>query len=493
MAKYLIYIPENLNLEQLISHTPPDFEFNLEFAYSFLFGIIKDTFRRTEKENWSEFKTNKPVTSYMLRRSSIILQNQMRNYNKYLDYLYNNNIIWRKPYSENVCRSFQLAPKYFGEKIKFITISDSRVFKTLKLTDEETGDFGCLNKWFNTRLQVDAESALRSLNEAHSEDLNWHKYILNCQKIIDLNNGKYGFSRKVFSDDRLHSAFTRFPKILRNYLTYDGKVIGEVDISASVPFFLYYHLLAIVDSSKINQIEYEKFFKTPRFYSNALNATKSKVKLNLEEVNNFGNTLLNGDFYEQFLPFVNDDYFHKYSEDVVGRKFNNSDQERRVIIKKNILAVINAKNCQHKETQEIFKTVFPTIMEFLIIFKSRRYLPQKTAKSKKLSTEKIAAAKLRAKERERAVQLSEQYKFNLKEKFQRHKKTAHLFLQTESFFMLNIIVTKLNKSKSKIPFLTLHDCIMTTEENVVELEQFMKTTFLSAIGVSPNFKTKFFK
>jgi hypothetical protein len=57
--------------------------------------------------------------------------------------------------------------------------------------------------------------------------------------------------------------------------------------------------------------------------------------------------------------------------------------------------------------------------------------------------------------------------------------------------MLNIIARKLNKDfKKKIPILTLHDCIVTTEENVEFVKTFMETTFLGELGFVPMLKSK---
>lgn len=273
----------------------------------------------------------------------------------------------------------------------------------------------------------------------------------------------------------MHSEFTRFPKKLRKYLRYDNQVLGEVDVSASVPFFMYYHLLAIVDSSKINMEVYEAFFKKPRFYQSAFDITKRMVELNPLEVDKFGSEILKGEYYKQFIPFFDDEYYISVANHELKRNYNYSDEDKLQIIKKRMLSWVNAREKHYLPEQDVFKKLYPSIYNFISVFKKRRYLPGEGAVRKK------------------AEKMLEKGNDKFAEKFQQHKKISHFFLQSESHIMLDNVARKLNKSRSRIPFFTLHDCIVTTKENIVELKQFMKDTFTYVIGFSPNFKSKIFE
>jgi hypothetical protein len=55
--------------------------------------------------------------------------------------------------------------------------------------------------------------------------------------------------------------------------------------------------------------------------------------------------------------------------------------------------------------------------------------------------------------------------------------------------MLDVVAGHLTRSTQSTVF-TLHDCIVTTEENLEFLESFMKETFTVTIGFAPNFKSK---
>ena len=476
MKSKIIFIPQNLDLERITRENPPSFEFDYEYAYILLYDIIKDSNRLFHNiKDWSNFYRYKSVKKYMLRRNSKILQSNRPDYANYLTYLYQNNIIWREGYSEKVCRGYQIAPEYFGEPIKFIKILKPKSLKLLKTNDGDIDEYSPLNKWFDRKLTIDVESASESLNKVLNIKSNYYDYLENCQLIVNINNGVFNFSRKEYSDDRLHSEFTRFPKILRKYLRYDNEVLGEVDISASVPFFMYYHLLAIVDSSKINPDVYQAFFKKPRFYHSALEKTKNMVKLDPVEVDKFGSEILKGEYYKQFMPFFDDEYYLSVAKHELKRAYNYSDEDKLLIVKKRMLSWANAREKHYLPEQDVFKKLYPTIYKFISVFKKRRYLPREGAVRKK------------------AEKMVEKGKDKFAEKFQQHKKISHLFLQSESFLMLDNIARKLNKSKSKIPFFTLHDCIVTTKKNVEEVEQFMKDTFTAVIGFSPNFKSKIFE
>lgn len=475
MKNKIIYVPHNLDLERIIMKNPPSFEFDYEYAYFIVYTIIKESYWKFKKiTNWTEFHNYKKVRSYMVRRSSIDLQTDRRDYNLYFDYLHKNNILWRNNYSEKVCRGYQVAPKYFGVQVRFIKILKLKTIRLLKPKDDTRDVHYPLNKWFDTKLSVETDNASESLNFDFNDDRNYFKYINNCQLIVNLNNGNINFTRKEYSDDRLHSAFTKFPSILRKHLRYDGQTLGEVDISSSVPFFMYYLFLSIVDINEINQEVYTNFFRKPRFYEPALKKTVSIVELDPVEVEKFGKDILQGNYYRQFVDMFDDEYYTSNSRYELKREFNFSEEDKLKIIKTRMLSWPNARVNDFKSEQAVFKKLYPTIYDFLTKFKRRRYIAREGIFKKK--AEKIA----------------KEPKMDIKKTFQQHKKVSHLFLQLESYIMLDIVARKWNKSKSKIPFFTLHDCIITTKDNVEELRLFMEEVFISVVGVSPNFKTKLF-
>jgi hypothetical protein len=263
--------------------------------------------------------------------------------------------------------------------------------------------------------------------------------------------------------------------VLRKHLRYDGQSLGEVDISSSVPFFMYYLFLSIVDINQINQEVYTNFFKKPRFYEPALKKTVGMVKLDPVEVKQFGKDIIEGKYYYKFIDMFDDEYYKRNARFVLKRDFNYSKDDKLAIVKKQMLSWPNARANKFKSEQAVFKKLYPTIHDFLTKFKRRRYIARDGFYKKK------------------ADKIAKESKIDIKETFQQHKKVSHLFLQLESYVMLDIVARKWNKSRSKIPFFTLHDCIITTKDNVEELKRFMEEVFTTVVGVSPKFKTKLFE
>lgn len=188
----------------------------------------------------------------------------------------------------------------------------------------------------------------------------------------------------------------------------------------------------------------------------------------------FGKDILQGNYYLQFVDMFDDEYYQSNAQFVLKRDFNYSKEDKLAIVKKQILSWPNARANKFKSEQAVFKKLYPTIHDFLTKLKRRRYIARDGIFKK--NAEKIA----------------KESKIDIKQTFQQHKKVSHLFLQLESYVMLDIVARKWNKSRSKLPFFTLHDCIITTKDNVEELKRFMEEVFTTVVGLSPNFKTKLF-
>ena len=67
---------------------------------------------------------------------------------------------------------------------------------------------------------------------------------------------------------------------------------------------------------------------------------------------------------------------------------------------------------------------------------------------------------------------------------------SHMMLQIESYFMLKIVARRLKNKFKKIPFFTLHDCIVVPESKMEVILDFMKMTFKLELGFMPILKTK---
>lgn len=281
------------------------------------------------------------------------------------------------------------------------------------------------------------------------------------------------------TDGRFHSNITGFCKEFRRFLQYDGEIISEIDISASVPTFLFY----LINNYKTSNSHLDKVInKTKSFYSHYI-LSKEAVSIDNVEIQNFGNSILSGDFYASFIPKLEEFYRVDYNSnsfipilDEIGKpdnsgnnsnymnaynqwqfeeyyfpqnSFQNCDRKpypESVTIeyaKEKILSMLNAKNKTFLYEEMAFKSLYPTIFEFVCKIKEKK-----------------------------------------------HEYFSHLMLQIESYFMLRIVARRLKNKFKKVPFLTLHDCICVKKSNLKLITKFMKTTLKTEMSFEPLVKTK---
>ena len=132
---------------------------------------------------------------------------------------------------------------------------------------------------------------------------------------------------------------------------------------------------------------------------------------------------------------------------ICGREFDGDLQDLEKVVKKNMLSMFNAKPNKFLAEEIFFWKRFPAINYFIMYLKKEN-----------------------------------------------HKYFSYLMLQIESYFMLHIVARRLNNlHRRKIPILTLHDCIITTEENMGKVYDFMKNTLSNELGFEAKMKSKVYE
>lgn len=459
MSKYYIYKLKNIDLHERVKRFPPDFKFDFDFAYLVMHIILKQMALRIEKEkDFNVYKTFNPL-------SSTVLQSLHRKYNEHIRYLGENfpsigNIFERMNYSEGRSYSYRFRKYYHYQQLELYELKNLTLLKklkaqdSLKLSDSVTKNCSFLVGYFNrNRLTIKLQEALDFNSDELEKEGNIKKYLSNAFKILNIQNGKYYMTNKPETDGRFHSNITGFSKKFRKFLRYDGENLAEIDISASVPTFLLYLLSNLQDST----IHIDKIIKN-KYYYNHYMLVKNAVSIDLTEINEIKTNMLNDTLYCRFLDELinynvlddtyhqwqfNEYYFPECSFINYDKNPNLKNNLNKALAKKAFLSMLNSKNGTFKLEETSFKYLYPTIYNFLINIKSKK-----------------------------------------------HKRFSHLILQTESYFMLNIIARGLNnKFRKKIPILTLHDCIITTESNFNDVKHFMERTFERELGFIPNMKS----
>jgi hypothetical protein len=465
MTEYNILKLKNINIEERLKQFPPQQgnltakDFNIDFAYLIIYFVLQQMANRIEKNLYAN------LYDEYNRLDSKILESYNKNYRFHIRYLCENfpnigNVFERDNYSEGRCYGYRLRHFYHWKQVEPYVITDRLLVKKLNknnmllLKPEVEKNFEFLTEYFNPkRLTIQFQDALNHNSDLLEEKGNMKNYLVNAFKILKIQNGTYYMSHNPKTDGRFHSNITGFSKEFRPFLRYDGEIISEIDISASVPTFLFY----LISNYKYSNSKLDRVINNTKSFYYHYMFSKEAVSIDNKEIQDFGNNILSGTFYESFIPLLEEFYkadgtFHQWQyeeyyfpQDSYKNYFKKpfpqtvtKDYAKNVILK-----MLNAKNKTFLYEEIAFKSLYPTIFEFVSKIKEKH-----------------------------------------------HEDFSHLMLQIESFFMLKIVGRRLKNKFKKVPFFTLHDCICTTESNLNLVNEFMRATLTSELGFIPVIKSK---
>ncbi len=454
MKEYYIAIPENMNLTKRLDEFLPNFDFNIDFGHFVINRILKSSSYLQEHD------------SNYIQQCWDDLKIYNRNHRAHLRYLCNHvpeigNILWRKDYKKGTCYSYKVAPDYENKPLRVVTITDKTILKQVRkqrvvISNKLKKDYNFLVGYFDAkRLKVDFDNAIGYCNKQLKKGKKYTDYLKYVYSIMAIQNGEYSLSYNPNTDGRVHTNITRFPKELRKFLKYDSKHLAEIDISASIPTFIYY-LLSNISTSNIH---IDTIINNQSYLLQYM-STKNAVSIDSNEVQRFGQLVLQKKFYETFIDDFHsihlfdeslqpDEYYLENVKRLLGYEFDGDIDDLRDVVKKNILSMFNAKSGDYINEEAVFNSHFPTILKFIKTLKSKR---------------------------------------------NKHNYFSYLMLQIESYFMIHITARQLNnKYKRKIPIFSLHDCLITTEDNLEKVNNFMQETLEKELGFKPILKPFIYK
>lgn len=373
-------------------------------------------------------------------------------------------MLWKRNYDTGSCYAYHLPKHYWGDgELEMFCITEKTLVDKIKELNKPQIDntvrkrFNFTRGYFNAfRFKLDAESALNELFLSYQETGDYNKYLLNAHKITDFKNGLFNFYHKPETDGRLHTAITSFPKLCRKYLKYDGENLAEVDLSSSIPFFLSY-ILSIPTTcgeTKAGTLCTQLCSQDILYHYMIV---ESLVKPSDREIADFRELVLNNRLYEHFMDsFMNLPNFESSFEIMFNRQFDGDEGDLRKYTKNKFLAMLFAHPKYYEQEQAVFYNHFPKIYEL-------------TKKFKRVKFE--------------GVLLSE-----------RHKRLSYLLFQLESHFMVHTIAREINNTfKRKIPFFTLHDCLVVKESDLDQVYGLMHDIFIREIKYAPNMTKKIWR
>ena len=445
-------IPSSIDLESLLEKHPPKFKrpYKIDYFYYFI-ELLCDMMEYNDLDGNGGY----------VNLNAQLMQNIVHNYKEYLDYLLKHRIFRTdKKYIVGVKSMGYVIDKlhYDAEiveiEIKNFVIRRNRATKNKAIEQEmktTCAKYSYLTKWFNDKLQIDAEGANAKIEELFPEPKGGirgtrrgkackatKKYSakLAVHKLVRSN-----FYYKVDENvGRFHSNLTNIKKELRHYITYDGETLVNVDIKNSQP--LLSSILfdpSFYSSKKIGR--YVNLYDIPSSFKYLVNnnkytythtiimLVKTLQKLDNKEVKQYLRMAKSGNFYQELSKAM----YPKQSFD----KSRMKELTYKVFFSSN-------KSIQgmNNWTKKQFKWKFKGIYEMFAAIKRKN-----------------------------------------------HRALSHILQRIESEIMIQNVCKRISLEHPALPIFTIHDSVLTTDGNqeyvikVIEEEAFKLTGLKVSLGV----------
>jgi len=216
-----------------------------------------------------------------------------------------------------------------------------------------------LVKSFNSNLEMDIEGATNEVSTFDKKN-----YEVNIRMVHEYDTKAWKYSIKKETDNRLHTNITGTNNKLLKYITYKNKKLSEVDIKTSQPLLMYVILKNIFDDSLNNE---STIFLEKKLGVELLGKIKSNG-IDFEELDNFGDVILNKDLYNYLVSRVkikkdNNEYYYYYYEkkknnDESNKKYEYFDSKRDLIKSCMMRALYRGKGDEITLIKNQFKSIF---------------------------------------------------------------------------------------------------------------------------------------
>ncbi|MBL7789870.1 MAG: hypothetical protein JNL75_08605 [Chitinophagales bacterium] len=447
-----LYIPENLDIDKILSEKPPNFKHHRD-CFIYLISLINDIPSR-----------NKELISEFTQFYSPLVQRRIKDYRLYLDYLIENKIIetdnhYIKDTGKSKGYGYHLN---YETKVKPIEITKYTLIKSIlkfidldntEIESENNGDsiinkeLPYITKWLNKNLTIDFEGASTYLLNEYKKDLKnkVKKRIANrkfCSRMIvihKLHRGDFQYSIDN-NAGRLYTVLTQIKKELRQFIRYNGKNLVAIDIKNSQPY-----LSSILFSKfhfDLNNCEniikyYNPIFRNDNNYTNFENKL---VELGeKQDTKDFLEIISNGLIYEYFgCALQNHSLIDLDLDPKIVRKK----------AKKILISLLFSKNdyWHFQGYTNVLKTTFPSIFEAYYLLK-----------------------------------------------YEKHNSLACFLQNLEAKLVLHKACKIISEENPDLLILTIHDSIVTTEGNEEYVKGILSKVLHENIGLPPTLEVEKWK
>ena len=408
-------------------------------------------------------------TEYV-RLSSVLMQNAYRGYKDVIGFLEYVGVIniSKQFLAGEFCRGYKFTDEYSGVNSKAVKVENSKPISSIKRQERyfsrnrhrslrgyhylmvgyNSGlldiDLPAANLWIENYLEEQL-ALLKPKSKNYKKKFNIlhdtaHDFKLQVLKIKEKQYNPF-FSGK---GHRLYSVITNLKKELRNFLSYDGKKLVEVDLKNCQPF-LVLNLLRedfwnhnpeskLLNISKIDEILYSKEVESKGLLYDISILVKS-----------FTNLYETGSNLNLFIKHVIEGTFYEYLAEKLSEKWPKRFEDR-IRTKKTLLTVWfddPLKEDDYNSPVHGFKILFPEIYQL----------------------------------------------FRLIQRFD-YKILPNLLQGIESYLLLDRVAKEVSSKLGLIPMFTIHDSILTLEGHAEPVKRIMIEQIEKFTGHEPKVEIK---
>ena len=289
-----------------------------------------------------------------------------------------------------------------------------------------------LVKSFNSNLEMDIDGATNEVSTFDKKN-----YEVNIRMVHEYDTKAWKYSIKKETDNRLHTNITGTNNKLLKYISYKNEKLSEVDIKTSQPLLMYVILKNIFDDSMNNE---STIFLEKKLGVELLGKIKSNG-IDFEELNNFGDVILNKDLYNYLVSRVeikkdNNEYYY-IDRSVKPNKKVYFNSKRDLI-----------KSCMMRA---LYNGIGPEITSIKKQFKSIFNVADLINKHEKISYSKS----------------------NL----------SHVLQSFEAHVLLDLIAKDISVKYKDIPLFSKHDSLITYKSLIDEVRDFTQKQFKIYTGI----------
>lgn len=477
-----LFLPSKLNLAQVVRRYPltriPNFSID-KLAY-FLHLISEVPAKNKHLELKKGFV---PLSAKLMQRIE-------RNYRKYLDYAVRAGILLEDNHYI-VCKKskgFKFASKYVSKLTEYLT-GDPRLERNLMRQDANRIKIPrplqyLANSFTNGKLTFDHEAALNFINlqdqyfENHPDKIPRNmKTGKHKNPVAIYNSGLFCIERLKAQEfymsvdetvNRLHTNLTNMPSSLRNFLTYDGKGLASVDIANCQPYLA---------NATLNSDFYlpERIFrvnKRKKLNKNLSRDTKSEfIQLEGDKVNIYKiNKKIITKIKQTNINLISLLILVKTNETITSKGF---EVYKKLCSNGELYEFMQGKFYE-KLGLEYEGREFVKVAMFQVLFTDNRFINTLEAQPKKVFKELFPAV----------------YEVFFQLKKGNSTILPCLLQSLESWLILHVICKRIHRERPHLPLFTIHDSIVTTEENQSYVRKVMKEELTRHIGLPPTLKTE---